>query len=558
MSPFDYRAVIQAPQAPNYTSLPNTGAYTNVPDGAVFVTTGSSAIALMAGDGVVALESGQFAPIVPAIGGGHVNNTSGPVVAKSVYTPLGTYSVANAGTGKHETFAELNDTSKTVVVVYAGNNASASTGLNIAIVNPLTGTLGTPTVIDAGSMSEWEVFALASGRVAVAYNDSTTLKFVVYNADLTVFTAAVTVSTLGSSNFTACQIVSGNIVLCYDKVTTRNFVFSRYTEAGVLQGAETTIEAGATATTLVKIIANANGDFTVLHYRSAATQAYKLSRWTSAGAVATAITTVTTATVVFSSNANQVLLELPNGNIVMVGPVNGGADSNPDIFVRTSALASVTTIDLGTAGTNVNMAPAMCLTADGGFAVATFTNSGTSVFFGTWSSAGVNTNAFVALTGVTTPQVHADVQAHRLYNQGAAGFLFAMGDTNTAGIVFAMCALTITPTGALRGSVLAVDSGATSETQFAFFMTAAGFLLSAWTQTANTIRLTTYKTMMAQILGYAASAGSQYLPAQVNTKGSFQINQNCLVGANFDGRATTVPGARGTLVGKSLYLTGTI
>lgn len=210
-----------------------------------------------------------------------------------------------------------------VAYLYTGDGATANTALTCRIYSPIKALVTTINVSGAVSIASARVFRLNASNFAVVWTEGSALKMAVYTNAGVVVLAVITIATIGANAMTrwnAAVLANGDLALAYDKPAAGGMFFSRYNTAGVLQGAETTIEA-ATAADYVCVLPLAAGGFWVYYFRATAVTAYKFARYNAAGALQGALTTVFTgASNLGQSLAENYAAELSNGNVALIDP----------------------------------------------------------------------------------------------------------------------------------------------------------------------------------------------------------------------------------------------
>jgi hypothetical protein len=119
--------------------------------------------------------------------------------------------------------------------------------------------------------------------------------------------------------------------------------------------------------------------------------------------------------------------------------------------------------------------------------------------------------------------------------------------------------LTFEYSGAMRG-IAVVFSGASQDslTGLSSVITVNGLIVITYSDsaTARPSFFGVYDTLRKSIIGVAQEPAVANASFRVATQGIFSTNQTIGFGGNFNTTASTVPGARGTLVGTSVSLNG--
>lgn len=518
----------------------------------IFSITARGAVA--ANDLVTLFENGLISKTGTALSLALENNTTnGPTVVKATTEATGNY---YRNVSYSEQMAWLaNDC---YVMAYIGNGTTNSTGVNFKIRNQLgNDTVPTVVVSSAASIGTLRVAKLNATQFVICWTEGTAFKFAIYNNDGTVAVATASIATLSTTNVESNNMavtVAGDIVFAYTKVTSTDLVFKRYNSSGVLQGSETTIEAGSNGQ-YIAVKACANGDFVVFYYRAAATTGYKFARYTSVGVIVGTLTALGTyASTNFTvGKAGGAIAELVNGNIAMLAPSTTGAD--PSIYIYTAANALVTRTDLDISGFNANsIIPQIVATSSGMAAVGMLSDL---MKMQTFTLAGLPITAATTVDTVIASPTDTNID---LYNIGV-GFVVAVASSNSGG-AGTMHLVEVDNLLAAKGSVVVVQSAGTYSANWSSSAMSPGYILtlqytlqgSSTSKPKNAV----YKCLRSSIFGVANTAAADGIQAQVNTIGNYTINQNVSAGGTFDQRAAAVVGNRGVVAGNSALLMGTV
>jgi hypothetical protein len=515
--------------------------------------------ALVPGDLTVLHETGQVAPVNPNFSLALTNNTTAgaTVVGTNPVTQnTGIYQLYSSGTYSNCCILA----NGVIASAWSGNNSTNTTGVDLTFCNALgQTTVAMLTVDSSGGIQDVRVFALLGSRVLVVFSSgATTLKFAVYNSDGSVYAAVTTIATANSVGLTyygVAVLANGNIVFVYNKVTSNDLRFQVFTALGAVAVAEVTVSA-TTSPQHIAVLACANGDFVIRWFDNTSALAYRIVRYAAAGTVVNAIVTLGTYSgnvcANFSTDPSKLLVELSNGNLAFSLP--GPSDNYPDIWIRSSSLAAVATVDLGNAHVTNGYAAAFCVLA-GSFVVLThasnvawfrsFTNSGMLAIPDT----GVSEGGPSFSTGFSYPQI---------FSLGAAGFAVYRntydGSTGCRIHIF-----TVDSAFGLRGSVYAPDSGIDSNGGSAVINSDYLMFAAYYTNQASVplMKTVTVKVVRSSILGVCRTTTAIGGTAKIAAQGNFTINQQMSFGGNFNQRAAVVPGNRGTVAGTSAFLLGT-
>lgn len=259
-----------------------------------------------------------------------------------------------------------------VAALHTGNGTTANTALTCRIYTPANARLTSVQVTAGTSVGSFRVVKLNSANFAVAWSESDVLKLAVFSNAGAVVAAATTVAQMGGSDFSRwnmAALVNGDVVVAYDKIGAGGVCFARFNAAGVLQGVETSIEAG-TATNFVCVLPLAAGGHLVYYARSTATTAYKFARYNAAGVLQGVLTTVATGpagalAVEFSEFG---AIELSNGNIVVIDP-SSTTTSAVRLYDSNGTYIS-TVVNYANAGAYASVRTAIKAKSGGGFYVS--------------------------------------------------------------------------------------------------------------------------------------------------------------------------------------------
>lgn len=528
------------------------------PQAIVKVTAGG---AITAGDLLANSESGVALTVSAALSIATENNTVAGLGA--LYPPTDQAgSGANWGRGSSggrvRNIIELGN--GTLAHIYSGNGSGSNTaGLTLKL-KAMSGTdLASVMVSAATTINDYRIQKINATTFAVAWVESTTLKFAVYsNAGAVI--AAPTVATLSGPQvylFNMDVAANGDIVFAYSKDTSLNCAFSRYSAAGVLQGTEVTVDAAA-APQGICVCPVAAGGFVIYYARSAATAGYKFARYDATGALQGALVTVLAVAPVLTGvggNYENLCIELAGGNIVMQVRA---ADTYFDLYVYSAAGALVKLIDLGTAdflaGEVLSIAAII-----GGFSVAG-RDKNTGQNFRTFNTDGA---ALVPTTAVGAASAYTNLGAGGgsgtiTIPLGTAGFAvltIGRNSTNPNEDVRLAC---FSPTGIAVGSNIAVlAANNTGLIDVWAMLTSGGHLVITYQRGTNSgPMLAIYKCQRKSLLGVAIDTVARGALCRIGTKGSYNVNGNYAYGGNFDVRANVIPGAKGAVIGQTAQLFG--
>jgi hypothetical protein len=521
------------------------------------VVRGTSLSSVTAGNLISQTESGYLLPCQPLLGVINSSNaTNGPVASTAIANIEGTNLYYGTNLGAYRCLAELGNTN--IAHVYTGDGtATAGTGVNLRIKTiQAANVIPRVSVSSTAGCTNSRCRKINSTTLVVAWAESSTLKFAVYNNDGTVATAAATVATLGSVDSWNMEVLAnGDIVFAYDLVTSRNFSFKRYNAAGVLQGSETTVEAAAQAPAQSMCVgALANGGFVIHYYRAAATAAKKFARYNSSGVLQGSLTTIYTSAnnLTGTGGWENDFIELTGGNFVIQAGATG--DNCPNLYVYDSSGTLLTTIDLGTTFVTSAVPVAICKHGTGFAVLATPGNVSWLQLFGSTGSNILNWTSVDTASG----QNSANTLRNHIFSRESAGFVVWKNcydaGTPSAGIRM-FCLL---PTGAAAGTpiqISAIESYSGYDT-WAIQHSSGLIVAVAKNSTPPTVKMGIYHAQRTAVLGVALNSAAIGETITVATRGTYATDDFSASGGSFDGRTATVPGTRGIVTGSTAVLFG--
>lgn len=444
------------------------------------------------------------------------------------------------------------------VTVYTGDGANDSTSLRFRIKGPLGSNISNEVVASSAvSILSLRVAKLNATQFVLMWGESTTLKFAIYNNDGSVAVAAATIATMGTVNpdqQNMTVLAGGDIVFAYNKVTSQDLAFKRYNASGVLQGAETVIDA-ASQSRNIAIKAMAGGDFVVFYHRVNATSGYKFARYNASGALQGSLVALGTFanTEYTVGKANGSIAELSNGNIVMAAPHS--ATTDPSLYIYSSANALVKRVDMAS-GFNTNMNIPQIAANTGGFVVV---GMDTTLKMQAFDNAG---NTLIPQTNVGPggPGSSSGTSVD-LYNIGV-GYVVAASQNNSTS--YAVSLFELDNQLAAKGSAITVEaSGSHGATRLCSAMS-PNFLLAfeySYGSGSLNVKAGLYKCARSAIFGVAKTAAAAGAQAEVNTVGNYIINQQLKFNGMFDAKFTggsTLTGNRGMVAGNNAMLLGLV
>lgn len=525
------------------------------------VIAANAAIPIAIGDLVSMGESGLLYPVSQAVGVANENNTTaGPsaLVAAASSEGTGYTSVAS----RVRTAAELGNGN--IAYAYTGDGTTNTTGLRLRIRNLMgIDLVNRIDVSAAASIGSFRVLKVNDTSFAVAWAEGTALKFAIYSNAGAVIAAAAAVATLRAAserNWSAGQLANGDIVFAYDVTGTLDCRFKRYNSAGILQGAETVVEA-ASDPQYINVMPLAAGGFVIYYYRNAAVGAMKFGRYSAQGVLQGALTTTgayylgyTASGGGASGNLDGFCYELSNGNLLFL---SGGADGFPDICLYDASGGALTTIDLGVAASLLQYeAPGVCV-REGSFVIAYRRGSG-GTFMRIFDNAGATLQGVVQVDSSTNNNTNAGSGVF-IESLGAAGFIVMTHAYDHTGGTRTLKLVCCTANGTLIGSAIQISASTTNPIAGLWpILHSSGNLVIALSGGASTLYggFGTYRVQRKSVLGVAVQGAAKNSRCKVATVGTFDLTTNYVSGGSFDQRTAAIPGPRGSIVGNTAILFG--
>lgn len=529
----------------------------NTSSGEVRLTAGNT---VASGDLVVNAESGYAYPASSALTIAQNNNTTAGMSAISALTTATTTGFRGSGITQNVASSMVQLSNGTIVNIYSGDgSASTTTNLNITFRNLQGGYILAPIVIST-TANAYRVRTIGSTGFVVAWVNSTTLYFAIYDNSGNVIQSATSVATITAAypNYWDVNVnTNGDIVLAYSKTAAAGVFFTRYNSSGVIQGSEVTVEA-TTATFPIRVLPQSNGGFFVYFCK---TPAWKFGRYNSSGVLQGSLVTVMSAAGLAYGCWDNLATELPNGNVVFLG---AGSSSWPYYAVYNSSgtvVKSSTAIgNASTAYNQQNIVPGVCVFGSG-FVLLTAGTSGSNTFGYDSSGNSLYANVASAFTGATAQSTQNWNNSYQLFNLGTNIAVYFSGYNSGCTSYFLLWAWVMSPiSGATSGSTQTIIAGGTNSSGISDLcgvLTQDGSLALKYCnmQTSNEY-YGTYSVQRKSVIGVAQEAIATSGTGRVGTVGTYTINQSFAAGGNFDQRTATVPGTKGTVAGTSAVLFG--
>lgn len=511
------------------------------------------------GELVTLMDSGKVAKTSTLLGIPLENNTTaGPANAVLNSNDAGN---ANYLSGFQESIAFLSDGN--IAYAYSGDGSVATTNANFKIKTIHGGTLATVNLSTDLAVNNMKVLALPlSNRFVVFWTvtGDTTLRYAICANDGTIVKPAAILATISTGVqgwYSAAVLASGEFIAQYPKTASGGVCFKRFDSSGVLQGAETVVEAAALTSSAHATLACANGDFICYYYRiTAATATYKFARYSATGAVVVALTSMATFAQALTTSGgafHQTIVELSNGNIVFIAtsPIASG-NGYPYAHVYTAAGVLVRTIGYTDASYVRSSAITPAVATADGFAIASDA-SATTVYLRTFDNNGLARVGPVAIPNVGPGSTKWDLALFESGNSLTYVRMMNSADTSFSGRVFVTDLY-----GVLKGSMTTIDVDDSNTRWLTGAAMGPNKILALTYKYTTVTNFRTFRCVRCSVLGVALNSAADGGAVDVATKGTFNLptTQNFGIGGAFDQRTAVVPGTRGVVVGRSAVLLG--
>lgn len=425
-------------------------------------------------------------------------------------------------------------------VVFSGNGSQADTGVNLRIYNPMRVPVSPRVVVaSAAGVVGTRLARAGADNIAVVWSEGGLLKLAIHSAGSgAVVASEAIVATLASSDVQGWNLATlpgGDVVLAYGK-SSNDLVFKRFNAAGVLQGGETTVEAGSSPA-YVGVLALRAGGFVVHHYRYAAGTAYKFARFsangTQQGALATLAAGSPHRTV---SPCERNAMELANGHLVFVDP-----SSNTSAAVRLYDAAGnfLSTLTVATGAAGMPNTVCICSRQFGGF----------------WLTVGGQLYEYDNAGNSLRQSLLTTNQPFMLFDRAGTGPLMAV-HTVGAGFTTYLYSWNADLT-AVENTLVLSTSGSYPLSYAWTEVLSSGMLVSVacGQPSSGAAQINVSIPQASSILGIAQEAVLPGSMVRVATAGKFATTQSFSSPA-FDRRSATPPGTRGMAIGNTAILGG--
>lgn len=427
-------------------------------------------------------------------------------------------------------------------VVFSGNGSVSDTGVNLRIFSPMrVPATGRVVVAAAAGVVGTRLASAGGDNIAVAWTEGSVLKLAIHSATSgAVMAPETTVATLASSDvqgWNLAAVSGGDFVLAYGKSGGSDLVFRRFNAAGVLQGGETVVEAGASPA-FVGVLAFKAGGFVVHYYRYAAgSPAYKFARFSANGTQQGALTTLAAGSPNRSvSPSERNAMELTNGHLVFVDP-----SSNTSAAVRLYDAAGnyLSTLVVATGAAGMPNAVCMCPRQFGGF----------------WVTVGGQLYEYDNAGNGLRQSTMTTNQPFMLFDRAGTGPLMAV---HTVGSGFTTHLYSWNADLSAIESTLVLSTSSSYPLSYAWTeVLSSGMLVSVacGQPSSGAAQLNVSIPQASSILGIAQEAALPGAMVRVATAGKFTTTQSFTSPA-FDRRSATPPGTRGVAIGNTAILGG--
>lgn len=437
-------------------------------------------------------------------------------------------------------------------IAYSGNNATTSTGANLAFYT--TGNLRRLTLVLSAGASIYHMRVVRAGadNVFVAWTEATNLMIAVVNFTTGAVVLAASVSGV-TTNDTSCRqwhlatLASGEVLLAYRSGA--NMAFKRFSAAGALQAVETVVEAGQDPN-YVAVLPLAAGGFIVRWAKTTATQGNRMARYNAAGVLQGAVVQISSGANAYDGAGGSgycgalegKLIELGNGNIVSV---DVSTDTAHGFRVYDGSLALLNTVSFGAVTANLQDCIQLATKSGGGFWVTSYVTGRVQEY----SNAGVLQRA--SNTGFSANG--------RIIDRPGNGPVLIVVSHVPGTPSSALSLYSLDPALAYENAtpLLAHNSGGAEMAAYWIERLSNGLIQLSFTLYSSSNGMNVYTAFpgAASVLGVAQNAATTGQPVRVATAGKHSINQ-AITAAPFDRRSATPPGTKGLVIGGVAVLNG--
>lgn len=427
-------------------------------------------------------------------------------------------------------------------VVFSGNGSLSDTGVNLRIYSPMRVPVSGSVVVATATGVVGTRLARAGGdNIAVGWTEGSVLKLAIHSATSgAVVAPETTVATLASSDvqgWNVATLSNGDFVLAYGKTGSSDLVLKRFNAAGVPQGSETAVEAGASPA-YVGLLALKAGGFVLHYYRYAAgSPAYKFARYAANGALQGAMTTLAAGSPNRSVGpAERNAMELTNGNLVFVDP-SSNTSAAVRLYDASGNSLSTLVVAMGAAG----MPNTICICP--------------RQFGGFWLTVGGQLYEYDNAGNSLRQSMLTTTQPFMLFDRAGTGPLMAV---HTAGSGFTNYLYSWNTDLTAVENTLILSSSSSYSLSYAWTEVLSNGMLASVAcgqPSSGAAQISVSIPQASSILGIAQEAAAPGATVRVATAGKFATTQSFTSPA-FDRRSATPPGTRGVAMGNIAILGG--
>ena len=427
------------------------------------------------------------------------------------------------------------------------------------IVSPMFGNIQTVQVSTNTGVTSVKLQRINNSNFVIAWNNGSEVLYSVYTngGDLVTSNLVSAVSGTGGICFNIEALNSGDFIIGFNN-SSNACQFIRYNSSGTAQGAAVTVQASATAQ-YIDIMRQSNGGFVIMYYKSSATSAYNFAIYTSTGTIVGSLTSIITSISAFQSSQSydQLLVELPNGNIAFIVK-NGSGYASYAVYSSTGTLIqSATQVETNAANLSIptNQKPGLCAT-NTGFTILLI--AGQNAFVYTYNNSGVVTNgnrinSFISVNNFPNSQISIYLSA---INTSYVAFIVGNDGSNRSGVNLIQFAINEV-IGTQLVFIQQPSGNSTSYNIFSFLSSDLNLIFKLTTG-GGAVNLGNYNVGRKSLLGVAQESVASNSLFKVNTSGTYTLNTNYIIGSTVNDRTATPVGSRGLIFGTTAILDGVV
>lgn len=441
-----------------------------------------------------------------------------------------------------------------VVVAYAGDGTTSTTGVQLSLRNVTTGVAVARITVSADTnVSGVGVEKLTANLFVVWWFVGSVINYAVYDKSGAVVGSEAVGPTVGNAGrgYCACRgLLNGDFVFLY-RASDNSTRFSRYNSAGVLQGAEVVIEAGTQNSDKPNIIALAAGGF-ICQWWNSTSSAWRFARYDAAGALQGAVVPAPNSSNVSGTygNFDQIGIEIDAVGTIAVMRRSNETHNPWYVDIYNAANARLRSINIQPNGNNPDAIGAITKNKNG------FATILAGRFCRAFSPDGGQLGAEVDVTAISVAAYSNGASYSSTWLEavpsGYAVLRQADGGSNRA-----MQLAVLSPDFTLLGSLITLRALGENTVGGPCLALLGSVALSGYRDGASASPvISAHLTSRTSIFGVAQSSTVKGGTAQVNTRGSFELADSYTFSGSFDVRANTAPGNRGAVAGKTAQLLG--